>query len=146
MNETQNIFEIIHRNILSVESIFVSIMAGGEGWHNYHHTFPWDYRTAELGMPFNLTTHIIDFLAKIGQVYERKTVSDTVLRARLLRTGDGSHHSLQGHHYHPEPVPDPEFTDLSKYIVDKKQLEQSLSMKNANLDNNQNEIQSKSMI
>uniref|UniRef100_T1GQY6 Fatty acid desaturase domain-containing protein n=1 Tax=Megaselia scalaris TaxID=36166 RepID=T1GQY6_MEGSC len=53
------------------------MVAGGEGWHNYHHTFPWDYRTAELGMPFNLTTHIIDFLASIGQVYERKTVSET---------------------------------------------------------------------
>lgn len=120
------------------------MMAGGEGWHNYHHTFPWDYRTAELGMPFNLTTHIIDLLAKFGQVYGRKTVSNTVLKARLLRTGDGSHQSLHGHHHHhPEPVPDPEFNDLSKYIVDKKLLEESLTIKNPSLDNNQNEILSK---
>lgn len=127
-----------------MESVFVSMVAGGEGWHNYHHTFPWDYRTAEIGMPFNLTTNIIDFLAKIGQVYERKTVSEAVLKARLLRTGDGSHHSLQGHHHHhPEPVPDPEFTDLSKYIVDKKYLEDSIPTKDTNLDSNQNEVKSK---
>ncbi|XP_055902590.1 acyl-CoA Delta-9 desaturase-like [Eupeodes corollae] len=79
------------KNILSVETVFVSIIAGGEGWHNYHHTFPWDYRTAELGMPFNVTTKVIDFFAKNGAVYDRKTVSENILRSRIQRTGDGSH-------------------------------------------------------
>lgn len=81
------------KNILSVETVFVSVIAGGEGWHNYHHTFPWDYRTAELGMPFNVTTKVIDFFANNGSVYDRKTVSDKILRSRIQRTGDGSHES-----------------------------------------------------
>lgn len=40
----------------------------GEGAHNYHHVFPWDYKTAELGMyKVNLTCAVIDFFAKIGK-------------------------------------------------------------------------------
>jgi len=41
----------------------------GEGWHNYHHVFPWDYKAAELGnYSVNLTTGFIDLFAKIGKV------------------------------------------------------------------------------
>jgi len=70
----------------------VSIMALGEGWHNYHHTFPWDYKTAELGnYRFNFTTAFIDFFAKIGWAYDLKRVSTEVIRQRVERTGDGSH-------------------------------------------------------
>lgn len=43
-------------------------MTQGEGWHNYHHVFPWDYKTAELGnYRYNITTAFIDFFAKIGK-------------------------------------------------------------------------------
>ena len=39
----------------------------GEGWHNYHHVFPWDYKTSELGdYRYNFSTAFIDFFAKIG--------------------------------------------------------------------------------
>ncbi|KAJ8978384.1 hypothetical protein NQ317_008025 [Molorchus minor] len=38
------------RRIQPVENITVSLFAMGEGYHNYHHTFPWDYRAAEIGM------------------------------------------------------------------------------------------------
>lgn len=64
----------------------------GEGWHNYHHTFPWDYKTAELGnYRANFTTMFIDFMSKIGWAYDLKTVSQEMIRKRVLRTGDGSH-------------------------------------------------------
>lgn len=71
--------------------MFVALMAVGEGWHNYHHAFPWDYRASELGSPLNMTGFIIDMMAKIGQVYDRKEASRTVVKGRALRTGDGSH-------------------------------------------------------
>lgn len=70
----------------------VAIMALGEGWHNYHHVFPWDYKTAELGnYRYNFTTAFIDFFAKIGWAYDLKSVSTDMVKKRVERTGDGSH-------------------------------------------------------
>jgi stearoyl-CoA desaturase (delta-9 desaturase) len=70
----------------------VAILAVGEGWHNYHHTFPWDYKTSELGIyRYNLTALFIDFFAWIGWAYDLKTVPEKVVRDRVNRTGDGTH-------------------------------------------------------
>ena len=71
--------------------MFVALFAVGEGWHNYHHAFPWDYRASELGSPLNLTGFLIDVLAKIGFVYDRKEATHNMVKNRVLRTGDGSH-------------------------------------------------------
>lgn len=54
--------------------------------------FPWDYKTSELGVySTNLTTAVIDFFAWIGWAYDLKSVSDDLIKKRVLRTGDGSH-------------------------------------------------------
>lgn len=80
------------RHINPSEVKTVSLFALGEGFHNYHHTFPWDYKAAELGrFKLNPTLMFIDFMAKIGQVYDRKTVNVDVIKKRVERTGDGSH-------------------------------------------------------
>lgn len=64
----------------------------GEGWHNYHHAFPWDYKAAELGSyKGNMTTMLIDFWAWIGLAYDRRTVSPELILKRAKRTGDGTH-------------------------------------------------------
>ncbi|EDW14562.1 acyl-CoA Delta-9 desaturase [Drosophila mojavensis] len=79
-------------NISSVNSKLVSNITFGEGWHNYHHVFPWDYKAAELGTyNGNWTTAFIDLMAKIGQAYDLKYVSKEMVYKRVLRTGDGSH-------------------------------------------------------
>lgn len=55
------------RNIRAIENKYVAAFAFGEGWHNYHHVFPWDYKTAELGeYSRNWTTAFIDICARIG--------------------------------------------------------------------------------
>lgn len=70
------------------------MFAFGEGWHNYHHVFPWDYKTAELGnYRMNFTTAFIDLMAKIGWAYDLKTVSDEIIQKRVERTGDGTHNT-----------------------------------------------------
>lgn len=75
----------------------MSLGALGEGWHNYHHVFPWDYKAAELGnYRANLTTAFIDFFAKIGWAYDMKTVSNNVIQKRAVRTGDGTHPNQNG--------------------------------------------------
>lgn len=43
-----------------------------EGFHNYHHTFPWDYRATEYPL-YNLLTPtivFIDFMAKVSLVLD----------------------------------------------------------------------------
>ncbi|CAH0381009.1 unnamed protein product [Bemisia tabaci] len=74
--------------IKATENAGLSFLSLGEGWHNYHHVFPWDYRTAELGkFQTNPTTAFIDFFAKIGWAYDLKTVPLSLIRKRANRTG-----------------------------------------------------------
>lgn len=73
-----------------VESFLVTFGAIGEGFHNYHHTFPSDYSTSEFGWKMNLTTFFIDTMARIGQAYDLKKTSHEVITARKQRTGDGT--------------------------------------------------------
>ncbi|CAG9771855.1 unnamed protein product [Ceutorhynchus assimilis] len=77
-------------HINPTENRFVSIFAIGEGWHNFHHTFPWDYKAAEFGN-INWSLKIINFFARIGWAYDLKTVSPEMIKKRVQRTGDGSH-------------------------------------------------------
>lgn len=75
----------------ATENTFVAWAAFGEGWHNYHHVFPWDYKAAELGnYRLNFTTAFLDFMSKIGWAYDLKTVSPEMVKKRAKRTGDGS--------------------------------------------------------
>ncbi|UYV83573.1 SCD [Cordylochernes scorpioides] len=78
------------RHISARENHFVALGALGEGFHNYHHTFPWDYSTSELGWKLNLSTMFIDGMAKIGMAYDLRSVSPEVLHQRMARTGDDS--------------------------------------------------------
>ncbi|CAH2245022.1 acyl-CoA Delta(11) desaturase-like [Pararge aegeria] len=80
------------KTINPAENLLVSIICLGEGFHNYHHTFPWDYKTAELGnYTFNLTTLFIDVMAKIGWAYDLRSVTPDVIENRVKRTGGRSH-------------------------------------------------------
>lgn len=81
------------RNINPTENMFVSAATFGDGWHNYHHVFPWDYRNSELwNYKLNLSTAFIDFFALVGWAYDMKTVPSDIVYKRVKRTGDGSHH------------------------------------------------------
>lgn len=82
------------KHINPAENKAVAFLTSGEGWHNYHHVFPWDYKAAELGdYSMNMTTAFIDLMAKLGQAYDLRTVPDSIIRARSLRTGDDTHPS-----------------------------------------------------
>ncbi|KAK3920753.1 hypothetical protein KUF71_009990, partial [Frankliniella fusca] len=62
----------------------------GEGWHNYHHTFPSDYKSDEHPYFFNFTTSVIDCFAKLGWAYDLKTTRKDVVLSVAMRQGDGS--------------------------------------------------------
>jgi len=75
------------KTIGPTENMAVSFLAMGEGFHNYHHTFPYDYSTSEWGYTLNVTTRFIDAMAFVGLAYDRKRASPEVIEARAGRTG-----------------------------------------------------------
>lgn len=81
---------IFFRNIAPTENGLVSLATGGEGWHNYHHVFPWDYKCAELGYYLNNTTILIDWFAKIGWAYDLKQPSENLVKTVIAKRGKGS--------------------------------------------------------
>ncbi|KAF6213874.1 hypothetical protein GE061_011599 [Apolygus lucorum] len=104
------------RTISPTENIYVGILAFGEGWHNYHHAFPWDYKTSEYsGYKTNISTAFIDFFSWLGWAYDLKTVRTEMIEKRALRTGDGTHHSIQAG---PWGWGDPDLTKHDKETID----------------------------
>ena len=79
------------RTIAPVENRWVSYATGGEGWHNYHHIFPYDYKTSEYGhYNIDLTTLWIDMFAKIGWAYDLRQPGKDIIESISEKKGDGS--------------------------------------------------------
>ncbi|XP_063924314.1 acyl-CoA Delta-9 desaturase-like isoform X2 [Zophobas morio] len=79
------------KNILPRENLLVSYITNGEGFHNYHHAFPWDYKAAELGSYYgNWSTAFIDFMARVGWAYDLKSVPTELVSRKVRKSGDGS--------------------------------------------------------
>lgn len=70
------------------ESMAVHIFGMGEGFHNFHHTFPWDYRTGEWGWKYNITACFLDCMQWLGLAYDMKKVSPEMIQQRKERTGE----------------------------------------------------------
>lgn len=93
----------------------LSILMFGENSHNFHHTFPWDYKSSELNSYiFDVSTSVIHLMHRIGMLlarlliffedfqiywsfsiyigwaYDLRTVSQDIIDKRVARTGDGS--------------------------------------------------------
>lgn len=74
-------------NSWPTENPFVSFFALGEGWHNWHHKYPFDYAASEEGIDkqFNPTKLIIDTCAFFGLAYDRKRGTGSWAKAKLMR-------------------------------------------------------------
>jgi len=70
------------------ENKLVSMLAMGEGYHNYHHTFPYDYSTSEWGLKINTTTGFIHLMAWLGLAHSLRSPSKDTVYNRAVRTGD----------------------------------------------------------
>ncbi|XP_054002310.1 acyl-CoA Delta-9 desaturase-like isoform X2 [Hylaeus anthracinus] len=94
-----------NRELRPTENAIVSFFALGEGWHNYHHAFPWDYKAAELGAyGLNTTTGFIDLMARLGLAYDLKTPEKELVDRVSLKKGDGTD-SYWGHSRHRNVTP-----------------------------------------
>ncbi|KAK3928748.1 Acyl-CoA desaturase [Frankliniella fusca] len=78
------------KRINPTENALVSFLSLGEGWHNYHHIFPWDYKAAEHKYHINMTSWLLDQFARIGWAYDLKTASPELVSRVAQRFGDGS--------------------------------------------------------
>ncbi|KAB0801676.1 hypothetical protein PPYR_03862 [Photinus pyralis] len=79
-------------SISPTENRLVSMFCFGEGWHNYHHTFPWDYKAAELKYAgYNGSSFFIELFGKLGWAYDLKSASPELVKKVVLKAGDGSH-------------------------------------------------------
>ncbi|XP_057633548.1 stearoyl-CoA desaturase 2-like [Chionomys nivalis] len=67
----------------------------GEGFHNYHHAFPYDYSASEYRWHVNFTTFFIDCMAALGLAYDQNRVS----KARIKSIGDGSCEGFHNYHH-----------------------------------------------
>lgn len=82
----------VHSSIRPAENLGVALLTLGEGWHNYHHVFPSDYKAAEFGHIIkNSTTCWIELFAKIGWAYDLKKASPELIKKVILTKGDASH-------------------------------------------------------
>src|SRR5690606_20787531 len=58
------------------DNFFLAIFTWGEGYHNYHHFFQYDYRNGVKWWQYDPTKWLIVGLAKLGLTSELRTVDD----------------------------------------------------------------------
>lgn len=75
--------------ILPTDHRFVNYITLGEGNHNYHHVFPFDYRSNEKVQweTFNPPIMFIQLCSAIGLAYDLKIASKAVFNETLRRRG-----------------------------------------------------------
>ena len=65
------------------DSLLTALLTLGEGYHNYHHRFPGDYRNGVRFYHYDPTKWCVWLLSKVGLTHELKRVpADLVRRAR----------------------------------------------------------------
>lgn len=65
----------------------VALFSLGEGWHNWHHKYPFDYAASEFGIDkqFNPTKLFIDTCYYFGLAYDRKRATGAWAKLRISR-------------------------------------------------------------
>ncbi|XP_013169713.1 PREDICTED: acyl-CoA Delta(11) desaturase-like [Papilio xuthus] len=79
-----------NKNIVPRENRFVATCTFGEGWHNYHHAFPFDYKAAEHFDAFNLCTTFINGFKWLGWAYDLREATPQMINGLAKRLGDGT--------------------------------------------------------
>ncbi len=66
------------------DSWFMALLTFGEGYHNYHHKFEWDYRNGIKWYNFDPSKWIIKFLSIFKITYSLKRASDyNIFKAKI---------------------------------------------------------------
>ena len=97
------------------ENIAVAVFGYNEGFHNYHHQFPWDWRIAEHGVQwYDPGKWFIALMRFIGQAYNLKEASPKLIKDTKDRVAESERKNQDSAFYvhdHPYYVPHM-FTDV----------------------------------
>lgn len=70
--------------ITARDSLFCALLTWGEGWHNFHHRFPFDYRMGHRFYHWDPAKWFIQLGSKLGMIWDLKTTPEVeIYRARL---------------------------------------------------------------
>jgi len=74
-------------SIWPAENSLVALGSLGEGWHNWHHKYPFDYAASEFGVSkqFNPTKMFIDTCCFLGLASERKRATGAWSKLKAVR-------------------------------------------------------------
>ena len=67
------------------DNTFLALLTYGEGYHNYHHTFQWDYRNGNRWWHYDPTKWLIRFLSIAGITKGLKTCSPAIVETAKLQ-------------------------------------------------------------
>ncbi len=68
----------------AVDNYLISLLTYGEGYHNYHHSFAYDYRNGIRWYHFDPAKWLIWTLHKIGLAFDLKTVNNYRIARQLV--------------------------------------------------------------
>lgn len=75
--------------VSAVDNWFLAFFTFGEGWHNYHHAFPADYRNGVHTLAWDPSKWLIWALSKCGATYDLKRMSPAVVWRKRVETALG---------------------------------------------------------
>jgi stearoyl-CoA desaturase (delta-9 desaturase) len=75
----------------AVNNWFISLFTFGEGYHNYHHTFPQDYRNGVRWWQYDPSKWTIWMMAKLGLVKNLQMMSNQEIQERVQAEREGRH-------------------------------------------------------
>ncbi|XP_033342791.2 acyl-CoA Delta-9 desaturase [Megalopta genalis] len=74
---------------IAARESWVTILATlGDGFHNFHHAFPWDYRMTDT--PYSFYAKLIDFWEYLGLAYDLRIAKPSLVSRHQKRYGDES--------------------------------------------------------
>jgi stearoyl-CoA desaturase (delta-9 desaturase) len=82
---------------------FIALFTFGEGYHNFHHRFPADYRNGVCWYHWDPSKWLIALLARMGLVWDLKTMSKfRILEAKLAAENQTAQDFLKRMADHPQ--------------------------------------------
>ncbi len=73
------------KELTAVDNYVLAVLTVGEGYHNYHHTFPSDYRNGVRWYHIDPTKWTVWMLSRLGLAQNLKRISAARIERQLLR-------------------------------------------------------------
>lgn len=76
--------QLYSKKITAKDSLFLALLSNGEGWHNFHHRFPFDYRNGHRFYHWDPTKWLVYLGQYVGLTSHLKRTPETeVYKARI---------------------------------------------------------------